>query len=140
MATLTKWAVRRAGHGDRDAVLRLWRSAGLTGADENEWQALTHGAAARLLVGQENDRLVGTVVVAFDGWRAYIYHVAVDPSVRGRGLGRALLAEAEADLRSQGARRAYVEVSEANTAGLALCTSSGFEPEGEIALVKELHG
>jgi hypothetical protein len=51
-----------------------------------------------------------------------------------------LLAEAEADLRSQRARRAYVEMSEANTAGLALCASSGFEPEGDIALVKELHG
>lgn len=44
------------------------------------------------------------------------------------------------DLRSQGARRAYVEMNDANTAGLALCGSSGFEPEGDIALVKELHG
>jgi ribosomal protein S18 acetylase RimI-like enzyme len=88
----------------------------------------------------EGEQLAGTVVVAFDGWRAYIYHIAVAPFARGPGLGRALLAEAEADLRTQGARRAYVEMSDANTAGLALCASSGFEPEGDIALVKELHG
>jgi ribosomal protein S18 acetylase RimI-like enzyme len=140
MATLTDWAVRRAVHDDRSAVLELWESVGLTSADENEWQALTHGVAAKLLVSHEDGQLAGTVVVAFDGWRAYIYHVAVAPFARGRGLARALLAEAEADLRSQGARRAYVEVNDANTAGLALCTSSGFEPEGDIALVKELHG
>jgi ribosomal protein S18 acetylase RimI-like enzyme len=140
MATLAKWAVRPAVHDDRSAVLKLWESVGLTGADENEWQSLTHGAAAKLLVSHEDGHLAGTVVVAFDGWRAYIYHVAVAPFARGRGLARVLLAEAEADLRSQGARRAYVEVSDANTAGLALCTSSGFEPEGDIALVKELHG
>jgi ribosomal protein S18 acetylase RimI-like enzyme len=140
MATLMKWAVRRAGHGDRDAVLKLWESVGLSSADENEWQALTHGAAAKLLVSHEGEQLAGSVVVAFDGWRAYIYHIAVAPFARARGLGRALLAEAEADLRTQGARRAYVEMSDANTAGLALCASSGFEPEGDIALVKELHG
>ena len=110
----------------------------MTGADELEWQALTHGAAAKLLVSFEGERLAGTAVVAYDGWRAYIYHVTVAPFTRGRGLGRALLAEAEADLASQGARRVYVEVSEANTAGIALCTTSGYEPEGEIALVKEL--
>jgi hypothetical protein len=40
MATLAKWAVRRAVHDDRSAVLKLWESVGLTSADENEWQAL----------------------------------------------------------------------------------------------------
>ena len=140
MTTQTQWAIRRAGHDDRDAVLKLWESAGLTSADEVEWQALIHGAAAKLLVSYEGEQLAGTAVVAYDGWRAYIYHVAVAPFTRGQGLGRALLAEAEADLTSQGARRAYVEVGEANTAGIALCTTSGYDPEGEIALVKELRG
>jgi len=138
MATLTKWAVRRAGHADRKAVLELWQSVGLTSADDDEWRALTRGAAAKLLVSHDGDRLAGTVVVAFDGWRAYLYHLAVAPFARGRGLGRVLLADAEADLLSQGARRVYVEVSEADTAGIAFCTSAGFEPEGDIALVKEL--
>jgi len=138
MATQTEWAIRRAGPDDRDAVLKLWQSAGLSGADEAEWQTLTQGSAARLLVSHEGEQLAGTAVVAYDGWRAYIYHVAVAPFTRGHGLGKALMAEAEAYLLSQGARRAYVEVNEANTAGLALCTVSGYEPEGEIALVKEL--
>ena len=140
MATRTEWAIRRAKQDDRDAVLKLWESVGLSGADELEWQALTNGAAARLLVSHEGEQLAGTAVAAYDGWRAYIYHVAVAPFTRGRGLGKALMAEAEAQLVNQGARRAYVEVHEANTDGLALCTISGFEPEGEIALVNELRG
>ena len=140
MVTKTQWAIRRAGHDDRNAVLKLWESASLTGADEVEWQALTHGAAAKLLVSYDDRQLAGTAVVAYDGWRAYIYHIAVAPFARGLGLGRALLAEAEADLTAQGARRAYVEVGEGNTAGIALCTTSGYEPEGDIALVKELRG
>lgn len=138
MAVLIESRIRRATRNDRDAVLKLWDSSGLTGAYDDEWQALTHGEAARLLVCYDGDALIGTAVVAFDGWRAYIYHLAIAPSARGRGVGRMLLEEAEADLKSQGARRVYVEVAENNTAGLALCTSSGYEPEGDIALVKEL--
>ncbi len=140
MATQTVWAIRRAKHEDRNAVLKLWESEGLSSANEVEWQALTHGATVKLLVSHEGDQLAGTAVVAFDGWRAYIYHVAVATFTRGRGLGKALMAEAEADLLSQGARRVYVEVGEANTAGLALCNTLGYEPEGDIAMVKELRG
>ncbi len=62
MATRTEWAIRRAGQDDRDAVLKLWESAGLSGADELEWQALTNGAAARLLVSHEGEQPIETAV------------------------------------------------------------------------------
>ncbi len=140
MAVMIDPNIRRATRADRDEVLRLWAINGLTGADDDEWQALTHGAVAKLLVYREEGALIGTAVVAFDGWRAYIYHLAVADVARGNGVGRMLLREAEADLRSQGARRVYVEVGEDNTAGLALCSSSGYEPDGDITLVKELRG
>jgi ribosomal protein S18 acetylase RimI-like enzyme len=140
MATLTEWRIRRAARRDREPILRLWEAVGLSAADEDEWQALTDGPAAKLIVSERDDEILGTAVLAFDGWRAYIYHVAVAPSVRGEGLGRALMAEAEDYLRAQGARRVYVQVGEGNTAGVALCTSTGFFPEGDLAMVKELRG
>ncbi|MCC6380932.1 MAG: GNAT family N-acetyltransferase [Dehalococcoidia bacterium] len=140
MATLAPAKFRRAGHRDRDAVARLWESAGLAKADDDEWQALTHGAAARLLLSHEGGELAGSIVLSFDGWRAYIYHLAVAPQARGRGLGTALMDEAEAYLRTQGARRIYVEVGGENTAGLALCAACGYLPEGDVTLVKELRG
>jgi ribosomal protein S18 acetylase RimI-like enzyme len=140
MVTATKWAIRTAGQQDHDAVLQLWASLGMSGASEAEWRAISSGASTRSFVAEDEGRVVGTAIAAYDGWRAYIYHVGVEPSARSMGLGRALMAEAEEYLRRQGARRVYVEVHEENTPGIALCTASGYEPEGDIALVKELAG
>lgn len=131
------WKIRAALPEDRDAVEAVWNSSGLSEANDEEWYALTAGPSTMLLVADDDGRIAGTAVASFDGWRAFIYHVAVTPEMRGKGVARALMAEAEAQLRRQGARRAYALVNETKTAGLALCAARGFEPEGDIVFVKE---
>ena len=37
------------------------------------------------------DRVVGTVIAGWDGWRAHLYRLAVAPDLRGRGIARQLL-------------------------------------------------
>ena len=130
--------IRRAQQQDHDAVERLWEAVGLGRTSEEEWRAITAGSGATLLVAEEGDEVIGTAVTAFDGWRAYVYHVAVTPAQQQRGVARALMEAGEDVVRRQGARRIYALVHEENTAGLALCASSGYEPEGDIAFVKEL--
>lgn len=132
------WQIRRAQDSDRDPVLRLWDTVGLGRTTDDEWSAITTGDRNTVLVAEENGAIVGAGVATYDGWRAYIYHVAVAPDQRQRGIARALMAEAEQHLVRQGARRVYALVNEDNTAGLALCAGSGYEPEGDIAFVKEL--
>lgn len=132
------WAIRDARTNDRTAIERLWDASGLGACNDDEWRALTAGPVPALLLAEEQGSALGTAVASFDGWRAFIYHVAVAPDSRGRGIAKALMAEAEARLRRRGARRAYALVNEANTAGLALCVARGFEPEGDVAFVKEL--
>jgi ribosomal protein S18 acetylase RimI-like enzyme len=58
-----------------------------------------------LLVGEENGRLVGSVIAGWDGWRGGIYRLAVLPECRRRGVARALVGEAERRLAARGARR-----------------------------------
>jgi len=132
------WHVQPASQEDRAAVAALWRSTGLGSVDDVEWRALVAGPCARLFIAREGHSVVGTAVAAFDGWRAYVYHVAVTPARTGEGIAQALMAHAEDELRGQGARRVYVLVDQANTAGYALCCAAGYEPEGDVALVKQL--
>lgn len=57
------------------------------------------------LVAVEDGRLLGTCRLVFDEELARFGRMAVEPEARRRGMGSALLAEAERHARSRGARR-----------------------------------
>jgi len=130
--------IRAGRHSDHDAVQGLWAASGLPRASEDEWKALAQGGGASLLVAEDGGVVVGAAVVAYDGWRAFIYHVAVSEGARRGGVGSALMAEGERQLRAKGARLVFALAKESMTDGLALLGASGYEPEGDIAFVKAL--
>ena len=45
-------------------------------------------------VAEENDRIIGAIMTGHDGRRGYIYHAAVLPRFRNRGIGRQLVERA----------------------------------------------
>ena len=130
--------MREATDHDQGPVSRLWEETGLGRTEDREWAALVAAPSATVFVAEEEGRLVGAAVASYDGWRAYIYHVAVAPEFRRQGLGRDLMQAAQRYLSDRQARRAFVMVNEANAAGLALASLAGFEPERDIVFAKEL--
>jgi ribosomal protein S18 acetylase RimI-like enzyme len=54
----------------------------------------------------------------------------VSPAARGRGTGRALLADLERRARAAGAAAMTLEVADANTAAVNLYAAAGFAPTG----------
>ena len=130
--------IRPAVPEDVSAIQELWDASGLGRAERDEMEALMGSPTAAVLVAPHDGAIVGTVVATFDGWRAYIYHLAVAEADRTRGVGHRLLVEAERYLTSAGARYVYVTVHQDNTEGLALVGATGYEPEGEIVLTKQL--
>lgn len=130
--------IRPAREEERDQILELWDDAGLGLTTAPEWNAITAGPGARVFVAELDGEVIGTAIAAFDGWRAYIYHVAVAQDHRGEGIAQQLMSEGERILRARGANRVYLLVNENNTAGIALSASMGYEPEGDVAFVKEV--
>ena len=128
--------IRRANTDDHDALVELWVEAGFGRLGEDEWNVLIAHPAAVVFVAERDGNVVGTAVASFDGWRAYLYHVAVDPFARRSGIARELMDEAARHLFGEGARSIYVTASEDNTAGLALSAGAGYLPAGEIVLVQ----
>ncbi len=83
-------------------------------------------------VARRDERPVGWVAGrVFPDGRGWVEQLAVARAERGRGLGRALLLHALADLRSRGATSYALGVQAENEHAIGLYRDVGFEPERE---------
>jgi len=79
---------------------------------ERVWTRLREGGEIHALGAYDGERLVGIVHYLFHGhvWQSgvcYLQDLFVDASARGRGAGRALIAQVEREARHRGAFRVY---------------------------------
>jgi len=77
-------------------------------------------------------RLAPVLPIAASRHVLQISGIAVDPSRRRRGVGRALLDAAVAEARARGARRLTLHVLAGNDAAVRLYRAAGFETEGVL--------
>jgi ribosomal protein S18 acetylase RimI-like enzyme len=121
--------IRRARPDEAEALLGLWRDAGATASAtdtaEDVGRALTL-EWARVLVAEWHGHLIGSLIAGFDGWRGNLYRLAVRPEQRRRGVARALLAEGERWLASQGAKRITALVEQDHRGAIAFWQAAGY--------------
>ena len=80
------------------------------------------------LVVREEGRAIGCGgVCRFDGTRAELKRMYVVPEARGRGLGRLLLVELEAEARRLGYTGIVLETGDRQPEALGLYASAGYE-------------
>ena len=98
------------------------------------------------LVALDGGRVVGTCRVLLDNGVARLGRMAVEPGHRGRGLGAALLTEADSAILDAGARLIRLH---AQTASRGVYNRAGYEPQGRefmeegikhVAMEKHLAG
>jgi ribosomal protein S18 acetylase RimI-like enzyme len=83
--------------------------------------------------------IVGAALCGHDGRRGWIYHLAVTPDQRGRGVGKLLMDDCVDGLRKAGLPRAIILVAADNPAGHQFWLRNGWEDlDGAIAMTKEL--
>jgi ribosomal protein S18 acetylase RimI-like enzyme len=97
-------------------------------------------ANRRVTIAEHHGAIVGVIVLTVDDEGFLIDNVAVDPSVRGRGLGRALLKFAEAEARRAGFDSIHLDTHEKMTENLAIYSRIGYveydrRSQGEFSLV-----
>jgi ribosomal protein S18 acetylase RimI-like enzyme len=76
----------------------------------------------------------GTVMAGYDGHRGWLYAVAVEPGLRQRGVGRALVEHACAELAARGCGKVNLQVREDSEAVAAFYEALGFVREPRISL------
>ena len=82
--------------------------------------------------------LVATAMAGVDGHRGWLYYVAVDPRVQGRGKGRATVVAAEAWLAAQGARAVRLMVRSTNDAVRGFYERLGYADQECVVLGRPL--
>lgn len=135
--------IRPIRDGEDEAVVALWTACGLTRPWNDPRQDLRlarDGATSTVLVAAEDEQVVGSIMVGFDGHRGWVYYLAVDPDRRGRSLGRELMAAAEAWLSDRGAPKIQLMVRADNTAALGFYERLGLERQTVVVLGRRLDG
>ena len=128
------FSIRECRSEEAKALLALWQAAG-TSPSVTDTITDIRGAiesSASVLVTEADQRIVGSLIATFDGWRGNMYRVAVHPDYRRRGIGRALVREGERCLAKQGVKRITALVEEKYPWAIAFWSAVGYEIEPGI--------
>ena len=126
---------RSATEEDIEAILALWLDGtsvvSLTDNPEGVRTLLARDPGA-LLLAEEDGRLMGTLIAAWDGWRAAIYRLVVAPHARRRGVASSLVRHAEERFRALGARRVGANVILDHMQAVAFWEAMGYRHESSM--------
>ena len=132
--TAASLALREFTMADYEAVDGLWRRAGLwmRPSDKADRVALKLTRDPDLfLVALAGHRIVGVTMGGWDGRRAYVYHLAVEPEWQRRGVASRLMDELEERFRAKGALKAKLQIVQGNDASAAFFGARGYRLESD---------
>lgn len=137
-------SLRSVADGDVPALISLWQACGLTrpwndaGADIAK--ARNSREAEIIVAIGEAGRLVGSVMVGHEGHRAWMYYVAVDPALQGRGLGLHLVRAAEAWAAGRGMEKMHLLIRPENDRVRAFYETAGYGEQKRVLMARWLDG
>lgn len=129
--------IAAAGADDAGAVIALWRDCGLTRPWNDpaaDFAMAVAGPGSAVLLAYDGAALAGSVMTGFDGHRGWVYYLAVAQDARRGGVGRDLMAAAEAWLRERGAPKIQLMVREDNEEALGFYEALGLERQKVVTL------
>lgn len=129
--------IREMVEADYDQVYQLWLSC--AGMGLNDLDDSKEGIARFLqrnpqtcLVAVENQTIIGAILVGSDGRRAYIYHTAVHPNYRRRGIARQLVETVLTVLDELKIHKVALVVFKRNTEGNRFWEKLGFSVREDL--------
>lgn len=129
--------IRKIKKSDWKKILALWQNLpgmGLNNIDDSKDGIIRFlkRNPKTCFIAEENGTAAGTIIAGHDGRRGYIYHTAVLPEFRRRGIATELLARSVDALKKQGIAKAALVVFSDNEAGNAFWEKQGFTKRSNL--------
>lgn len=121
---------------DYSKLLTLWNAVGCIDVRQTD----TPEALERFLnrnptcnfAAYAGTRLVGAVLAGHDGWRGHLYHMAVKPDYRGKGIGAQLVSAAVGAIKRDGIPKVHCLVKRDNLIAQQFWEACRFELREEL--------
>ncbi|MCC8042231.1 MAG: GNAT family N-acetyltransferase [Oscillospiraceae bacterium] len=129
--------IRKMVIEDYSSVYELWMSCkgmGLNNIDDSKKgiDIFLKRNPNTCFVAIEQEQIVGVIMSGHDGRRGYIYHTAVSPAQRHRGIAKALVDAATKALYNLGIVKVALVVFDRNEIGNAFWKKQGFTVRDDL--------
>lgn len=128
---------------DAPSVTRIWDASFGPGAEHNAASVAiskkVEHADGLFFVAETDGALVGTIMAGYDGHRGWIYCLAVSAEHRRQGIGRLLIATAEAELVKRGCLKVNLQVRNDPGNAADFYRDCGYLVEDRISFGKKLY-
>jgi ribosomal protein S18 acetylase RimI-like enzyme len=121
---------------DFPACLELWQRTpgmGIRSSDNQEsFSRFLDRNPGMSFAAVSGTSLAATVMCGHDGRRGYIYHLAVDPAFRRRGIGSGIVDLSLSALREEKIDKCTLFVFDDNETGVAFWSASGWTSRSDL--------
>ena len=129
--------IRKMTINDYEGVYELWVNTpgmGMRSVDDSKEgiEKYLDRNPETCFVAEVENNVVGVILSGHDGRRGYIYHVAVNDSVRKQGIGTRLVNAAIEALKEQGINKVVLVAFDKNKLGNSFWESQGFEKRNDL--------
>ena len=126
---------RPATPAEATAVLEFWSTAaedaGRPPDSPDAVLRLIERDPEALILAVDNELIVGSIIVGWDGWRCHLYRLAVRPTRRREGIGKAMITAAEERFRILGGTRVDAMVLDDNERAHGIWAANGYRRQEE---------
>ena len=137
-----KLQIRAYSEPDEPQVVKLWQRTFPDDPARNEPKSVVGRKLSvqreLFLVGVLDGQIVGAVLGGYDGFRGWVYHLAVDPEFRRKGFGRELMFAVEELLHARGCPKLNLQVRARNSEVVSFYKSLGYSVEDHVSMGKVL--
>jgi len=121
----------------QNAVVNLWRKCGLIVPQNDPVEDIKKKLDFQpelFFIGLLEDKVIGSIMVGYEGHRGWINYLAVIPEYQKQGYGRKLVQKAINELKKYGCLKVNLQVRRSNTSVIDFYKHLGFKEDDVISL------